>query len=179
MSWEAEWPIARMPTHDDLASHARALAAGLGLPPPAITEREGVLHVHFEIPVAGAESIPGRLGSFLTLEQVRRDLDPPSERIDEAACLAAGLVHTRVEHGRELRSYLPGYEQYYRVPDHYRTSVTVRFADDDLPPRVIVFSNTDDNRAAWPVICDLGLAIARHFGIVDDGSDEADEDDLN
>jgi hypothetical protein len=47
--------------------------------------------------------------------------------------------------------------------------------DEPVPPCVHVYSNELDNRAGWPVVQELGLALAERLGIIDDEADGPQE----
>ncbi len=179
MSFEGNWPIHGVPSADDLANLLQDVARQAGLDPPEVTieTTTRILEVLWEVPVAGAERIPSKLNEHTcsTFDEIRQDLDPPNERVDEAAAAAAGLVERKVgSDGVERVWYLPGYERFEGIPSTYHLLVEVVPGDDDLGPLVRVFSNSCDNREGWPVACALGLAVAERCGIDDSRWDEVE-----
>jgi hypothetical protein len=56
-------------------------------------------------------------------------------------------------------------ERFTTVPDHYTLVVTV---EEGTPPRVSVYSNTEDNREGWGVVVALAEALAERLGLLPD-----------
>lgn len=70
--------------------------------------------------------------------------------------------------------------------EHYNVTLDVVAPDADEPAIVRVYSNDGDNRDAWPVAHDIGLALAMRLGIVDEDAEpppksplDTPEDQLN
>jgi hypothetical protein len=152
MSWEAEWQIERMPTREELEHHLTVLVEQARLLETRIADDDADgFNVTVILPVESAEDIPFRLGfAYRTRDDVRADLDPPRPR------------------------WVDGADQ---VPDDYCVTLDVVSPDDDEPAIVRVYANDSDNRAAWPIAHDLGLALAQRLGMRVAEEDDEEEDD--
>lgn len=149
MSWEAEWPIERMPSHDELVRHMAALVEIAQLTSADVAEDDyGGFLISVVLRAAAAPDIPALLGfDYREREDVRRDLDPPEG-------------------------------------EHYNVAMDIVAPEDDAPAFVRVYSSDGDNREAWPVVHDIGLALAMRLGMVDEEADavsplDVPEDQLN
>lgn len=134
MSFEAEWEIAGFPGEEELAAHVAAICDAAGLPAARVERKHHVFALTWEVPVAGAAEIAGRLGCDLPRGDIERDL------------------------------VAPGAAPFYTL----LVDVLDGDGDDDLHPLVRVDSLDADNRAGWPVACEIGLALAERCGLYDE-----------
>ncbi len=144
MSWERRWRFEKLPTEIELRRHVEAVRETAGLEVACFAVRDdGDVAIQFDVPVAGAERIPAKLGvSDDAPEAILRDLDPPWPQGEDDV-----------------------------IPSHYTLNVDVHPQEEDdgddeqdKRPCVSVYSNVNDNLRATPVLVALAEALAVRLG---------------
>ena len=170
MSFEEEWPLLDDPTQESVQAAISALCEETETPSASVRLHEGTILVTFRVPVHSAARLVQRAArDSRPLDEIRSELDPPRGVFDAEAAEHAGCAFRETIDGITRVTYDDA-ERFTRAPDHYTLVIAVDAAEPDegAPPRVSIYSNTDDNREGWVVAVALAEALALRMGILPD-----------
>jgi hypothetical protein len=190
VSWEDDWKLTVWPTRGDVQRAIHELIEIARIPPPEITRDPWVvddddsgdeavepqpgfgveldtdvlppdvtINLVFRVPVHDAVAMAVRLDPAIDRDQLARGVEPPHGDVDFDAAERAGFV-TRFHMGRSIAPEAE--ERFTTRPDHYELAIDLVApdVDEELPPRVRIYSNEYNNREAYPVLAHLADAFA-------------------